>query len=298
MRAAKGEFEKRAENGTVTGQSAKLREIVDRMLAMVYPFAFTVDGRGGRFTVTLSGISVAFEPSFQPPDTSLERLAAAIEARIAFERASAMLAAAGNDGGLLPLWLVTGSSVLAAWLDWSRSGTVFRRRLALSDAPGLAPVAGVLDRPMRRSLGQPAAKIRVRSGLAIADRIELPARVPCTATFAPAARIRIEGGTVPETVVAAFARDRERNGPVRAADVIDHLFLAAADLKLAGIRNEGDTAVLEIESVWGPLAAVPPAAWAVLPRDADLSCPWRPTLSEITALYTLVDAGRAHRRSA
>ncbi len=264
------------------------------MLAMIEPAAWHINGSDDIFDVALGGSRIAFSTS-GPVGASLERLATAIEARMSFERVRAMLAATGTEGGPLPLWLVTGSSVLAAWLDWSRSETVFRRRLVLSDEPGLAPVSGILDRPMRRSLGQAAARIRVRNGLAIAERIELPGRLRCTASFAQQARIRIEESTLPETMIMALTDEPGRNDRRNAADVVDHPFIAAADLKLAGIRNEGGAIVVEVESKWGPLAPVPEAAWQAVPRDADPTCPWRPTADEVRALYALVDDGRRYR---
>lgn len=278
----------------MTENSAWLRKIVVGMLAMIEPAAWRIEGSDDIFDVALGGMRIAFAAS-GPAGASLERLASAIEARMAFERARAMLAATGTESEALPLWLVTGSSVLAAWLDWSRSETVFRRRLALSGEPGLAPVSGTLDRPMRRSLGQAAARIRVRSGFAIAERIELPDRLRCTASFAKEARIRIEGGPLPETIVVALTDEPRRNDRRRAADIVDHPFIAAADLRLAGIRNEGDAIVMEMESSWGPLAPVPKAAWQAVPNDADPTCPWSPTAREVRALYALVDEGRRYR---
>lgn len=227
-------------------------------------------------------------------DQQFEQFAAAIERCIAYDRAQAMLDGVGAAVPPLPLWLVTGSSVLAAWLAWSHSEAVFRKRLTLSDAPGAAPVSGNFERRARHALGHTPAKIRVRNGLAVAERIELPGRLRCTATFGREARIRIDGGPPPETIITALAEDPFRRDRRRVADVVDHPFFNSSDLRLADIRNDANTVVLDVESKWGPLAPVPEDAWRAVPQDADASCPWRATSSEVAKLYGLVDAGRHH----
>lgn len=264
------------------------------MLAMVQPARYRVDDENGSFCVLIGGVATDFGDMATSADQQLEQLAAGIERCIAYDRAQQMLVAADVAVKPLPLWLVTGSSVLGAWLSWSRTEVVFRRRLMLSDRPGAAPISGTFERRARLALGHTPAKIRVRNGLAVAERIELPGRLQCTATVGQKARIRIDGGPLPETIITALAEDPFRHDRRRVAQVVDHPFFNSSDLRLADIRNDGNTVVLDIESQWGPLAPVPLRAWDVVPQDADASCPWRATSSEVAKLYGLVDAGRRH----
>ncbi len=273
-----------------------LREIVDRMLGMVHPARYRTAGGAAGLDVTIGGVAIRFNTADKAFDRPFERLASAIEGCIAFERAQTMRAATGNTDGPPPLWLVAGSSVLAAWLSWSRNETALRRKLVLSDQAD-APVNGYLARPTRLALGQGAIKIRVRSGLAVAERIELAGLSRCIMTLGRDARICIEGSPLPETVISALGEDLLRNDRRCMSEIVDHPFFTATDLKLAGIRNDGNAVVLDVESHWGPLMAVPEPAWRAIPRDADPTCPWRATGQEIAALYDQVDTGRqlAHR---
>ena len=136
------------------------------------------------------------------------------------------------------------------------------------------------------------AKIRVRNGLAVAELIDLSGRLRCTGMFGRQARIRIDGGRLPETIITALAEDPFEPRRRRVAAVVDHPFFTSTDLRLADIRNDGDTVVVDIESYWGPLAPVPEKAWGAVPPDAEVTCLWRITRNEVADLYRLVDAGR------
>lgn len=270
-----------------------LHDLIGEMLRFVDPVTSRIEGNADGFDVTIADVTIKFVESAGPIDEQLERLATMIERSIAYTRARAMLAAVGATQGALPLWLVTGSSVLASWLGWSRTVSVFQRRLVFTDGPD-APIIGTLDRRARQNLGQVGVKIRVRHGLAVAERIELPGRVRCIAALGKEATIRIEGNPLPETLIAALQDDPRRNDRRRIAEIVDHSFFAATDLRLAGIRNDGNAAVIEVESRWEPLALVPDSAWTVVPADADPASPWRATAREVAELYRLVDIGRAH----
>lgn len=270
-----------------------LHELIGEMLHFADPATSRIESNRQGFNVAIGDTTIAFIDGGGPIDRQLERLATTIERLIAYNRAQAMLAAAGAVPGPLPLWLVTGASVLASWLSWSRTETVFRRRLALTNGPD-APVIGTLDRRARQNLGQAGVKIRVRHGLAVADKIELPGRLRCVAALGKEARIRIEGNPLPETLIAALQDDPRRKDRRRIAEIVDHPFFAANDLRLAGIRNDGNAVVINVESRWEPLAPVPDSAWAAVPPDASPVSPWRATTREVAELYRLVDAGRAH----
>lgn len=274
-----------------------LHDLIGEMLRFVDPVASRIEHNANGFEVMIGDATMMFVESAGQIDQQLERLATMIERSIAYTRARAMLAAAGTAQGALPLWLVTGSSVLASWLGWSRTDTVFQRRLVFTDGPD-APIIGTLDRRARQNLGQVGVKIRVRHGLAVADKIELPGRVRCLAALGKEATIRIEDNPLPETLIAALQDDPRRNDRRRIAEIVDHPFFAATDLRLAGIRNDANAVVIDVESRWEPLAPVPDRARAVVPPDADPVSPWRATTREVAELYRLVDAGRAHARPA
>ena len=227
------------------------------MLAMVSPDRYRIENTAGSFSVEIGGGAIDFGAATRSSDQHLEQLGAAIERCIACERAQAMLVAADALGQPLPLWLVTGSSVLSAWLSWSHTEDVFRRRLTLSDRIGAAPIFGLFDRRARQPLGHTPAKIRVRNGLAVAELIDLSGRLRCTGMFGRQARIRIDGGPLPETIITALAEDPFEPRRRRVGAVVDHPFFTSTDLRLADIRNDGDTVVVDIESQWGPLALVP-----------------------------------------
>ena len=271
----------------------QLHDIVEKMLGMLEPGQYHILGKDG-VAVEVGNAAITFNASAASIETSLEQLAAAIEAAIARTRVQAMLAAAGAIEKPLPLWLITGSSVLASWLDWSGTSAAFQKRLSLCDHAGVGPIIGIFDRRTRHSLGQTAAKIRVRNSLAIAERIELPGSVRCIATLGRQALIRIEGVRLPETLVTSFGQSRIAS-PVRlVAEVCEHPFFIASGLKLVGCRNDRNAVMIEAENHWRPLRLIPDAARAAIPNDADDTYPWRATDREIAELYRLVDQGRAN----
>ena len=264
---------------------------IERMLGMVAGARHQASSGAHGWEVVIAGVTVTLDPARPLFEHQLERLALGIEAAIAHERASAMLAAAGAQTGAVPLWLVTGSGVLARWLTWSRSEMALRRALRLSDQADVAPVVGTLDRTARVALAQTAVTIRVANGLAVAKRIELPGRRRCLMALGRTAELTIADGAMPETILAALVG--------RSLSVLgDHPFFAAADLIITAARNDCQTLVVEVTHNQGPLAPVPEPALAVVPADADPACPWRPTRREVAELYALVDALRGHGSTA
>lgn len=241
--------------------------------------------------MSIAGTDIVFDASAGALGQAFEQLAFAVEARIAFERASAMLAAVPTAGPL-PLWLVSGSDVLARWLSWSGSANALRKILCLDDTLGQAPITGNLARRARRELGQNGAKIRVRQGMAVGEQIELAERPRSVAVFGEATSVRIDAPALPETLLIAMRKKPQANALRSLLDIVEHPFIAAADLKITNARNDGAAVVFEVESHWAPLAPVPNEAWAVLPRDADPVFPWRPTPRETREHDRLVDAGR------
>jgi hypothetical protein len=107
----------------MTGPGGTPHAIVDQLLAAVDASAWRLSGSRTNFTVSIAGTNIVFDASAGALGQAFEQLAFAVEARIAFERASAMLAAVPTAGPL-PLWLVSGSDVLARWLSWSGSARV------------------------------------------------------------------------------------------------------------------------------------------------------------------------------
>ncbi|MBN8816539.1 MAG: hypothetical protein J0J06_13955 [Sphingomonas sp.] len=96
---------------------------------------------------------------------------------------------------------------------------------------------------------------------------------------------------MPETIVTALEKDPTRNDRRRAAEIIEHPFLADFDVMVEGVRNDGDDAIVKLETVWQPLAPVPEAAWASVPRGADPRFPWRATEREVADIYRLAASG-------
>ncbi|MBN2972902.1 MULTISPECIES: hypothetical protein [Sphingomonas] len=268
------------------GKREAPRALAEAMLANVDPASVTISGGGDQFAVTIAGLTIVFGDALPH---GFERLAAAIEARIAFERANAMIAAAGETG--VPLWLVSGSSVLARWLAWSRTDRALANALDLTDQAGAAPIVGRFARRARRDLGQMSVKIRVSAGQAVAEQIELSHRVRAFAVLGDKATIRLRRQHLPDTIVTALQKSSKSNDRWRAAEIVDHPFFAAHDFMVFEVRNDGDDAVLELETAWEPLRPIPKAAWAALPRGADPAFPWRPTSREITELYRLAARG-------
>lgn len=257
--------------------------------------AFSIEDAGAGFIVRIGASRIDFVHATPSAEQALERLALVIEARIAFDRAQAMLAASENSPDELPpLWLVSGSNVLSDWLVWSSTDVALHHSLVLSDCPGTAPVTAYLHRRSRRELGHGAVRIRVNGGVAVAERIELVGRMPCNIVTGHQTRIRIKGHVLPETVINAVRAGHGRNALHPLSEVVDHPFIAAGDLRIRDARNDRDTVVIDIESRQVGLAPIPIEAMAVAPRDADPVCPWRPTTRELALLYKLVDEGRRH----
>lgn len=271
----------------------RLQDIVEQMLGMLEPEQYHILTKD-RFAVEVGDETITFDASAASIETSLEQLGTTIEAAIAHTRAQAMLAAAEAVAKPLPLWLITGSSVLASWLDWSGTSAAFQKRLRLCDHADAGPIIGSFDRRTRQSVGQTAAKVRVRNSLAIAERVELPGPVRCTATLGQQARFRIENVKLPETLVTSLGQSRSASKVRLVAEVCEHPFFVASGLKLVGCSNDRNAVIIEAENHWRPLRPIPDAARAVIPSDADAAYPWRATRREIAELYQLVDHGRAN----
>lgn len=271
-----------------------MRHVIDQMLAIIDCGLWSLDGGEQRFAVTIAKTRIDFDTEVPSTGLALERLACAVEAAITAERARQMLALAEAANEPLPLWLVSGSDMLAKWLVWAGTGNALRKVLALSDAVGTAPVAGYLNRRARRDLGQGGAKIRVRGGMAVAERIELSDAPRCTAILGERAMIRIEQHRLPDTLITALQRDARSNTPRPLGGVVSHPFFTAANLGITGIANDGPAVVFEVGSHWAPLAPVPAAALAAIPADADPAFPWRATVSERRRIDGLVKEAR-HR---
>ncbi len=274
-----------------------MRDLVDRMLTMIDRGSWSAEGDDLRFGITIAQARIDFDTMTPTIGLAFERLAAAIEATIAAERARRMIEVAGVTSQPPPLWLVSGSDILARWLVWAGASNALRKVLALTDQVGLAPVSGDLDRRARRELGQGGAKIRVRGGMAIAERIELSNQPRCVANLGEKALIRIEAHQLPDTLIVGLQQDARVNALRPLAEVISHPFFTAADLRITGVANEGSAVVFEVERRWAPLEPVPDAALAVLPADADPVFPWRATVSERRRLDGLVEEAR-HRVAA
>ena len=274
-----------------------MRDLVDRMLTMIDRGSWSAAGGDLRFGITVAHARIDFETI--PPTAGLgfERWAGAGAAPIAAVRARRMIEVAGVTSQSPPLWLVSGSDILAQWLVWAGASNALRKVLVLTEQVGLAPVAGDLDRRARRELGQGGAKIRVRGGMAIAERIELSDRPRCVANLGEKALIRIEAHQLPDTLIVGLQQDARVNALRPLAEVISHPFFTAADLRITGVANEGSAVVFEVERRWAPLEVVPDAALAVLPADADPVFPWRATVSERRRLDGLVEEAR-HRVAA
>lgn len=269
-----------------------LRDLVQQMLGMVQRDKYVLRERAGEMTVKIAGETILLAYPDRHAPMKLEQLAMALEGCIAFDRAGAMLRAAGAEADPIPLWLITGSSVLATWLQWSGNETMFRKRLALIDKYGMAPVFGSVERRARRELGHANVKIRVRCGLAVAEHIELPGKVPCAGQFGNQATVRIEGVQLPETMMTAIAAAADSRRPRRGFEVLDHPFFSDHELTITGVRIQDSATVIEIDHQWGPLQPVPQSALDALPVDFDAVHPFRPIASELKQLYAFVDAGR------
>lgn len=274
-----------------------MRDLVDQLVAMADRRSWSIDGNDEAFCVRIAEAQIAFDRGCQDVELAFERLAEAIEATIAVERARGMVQAAAMASHPVPLWLVSGPTVLASWLHWAGTRNALRKVLNMTDAVGLAPVAGYLDRRARRELGQGGVRIRVRGGMAVAERIQLSDRPRCVATIGERAFIRIEDHRLPDTLIAGLQPGAASNARRKLAEVVSHPFFAAADLAIAGIVQEGAALVFEVYHHWTPLEPVPEAARSVLPPDADPVFPWRATAGERRRLEGLVEEAR-HRVAA
>ncbi|RYY28399.1 MAG: hypothetical protein EOP62_04185 [Sphingomonadales bacterium] len=262
------------------------RAVAEAMVAMIEAQSVRLVGESDRFTITIAGTTIRLDDG---ETHAFEKLASAIEARISYERATAMVAAAGETG--IPLWLVVGPDMLGKWLAWSRTTQALVKVLSLTDRSDAAPVVGDLARRARRGLGQMAAKIRVRAGQAVAERIEFSHRVPATAVLGRRAIIRIAHQNVPDTLLIAL-KDPTRNERRQLAELVDHPFAAGYAFTVADVRREQDGIAIEVETAWGPLAPIPEKAWTAVPQDADPAFPWRPTAREVAELYGLAARGQ------
>ena len=115
-----------------------------------------------------------------------------------------------------------------------------------------------------------SVKIRVSAGQAVAEQIELSHRVRAFAVLGDKATIRLRRQHLPDTIVTALQKSSKSNDRWRAAEIVDHPFFAAHDFMVFEVRNDGDDAVLELETAWEPLRPIPKAAWAALPRGEQM----------------------------
>ena len=274
-----------------------MRDLVDQMLTGIDRKAWSIDGSEQRFGVTIAGARIEFDTTILTASLAFEQLASLVEAAISTARVRDMIDAAGMTSQPLPLWLVRGSDVLSKWLVWAGAGNALRKVLTLTDEAAVAPVAGYLDRRARRELGQGGARIRVRGGIATAERIELSDHPRSIVILGQSARVRIERHKLPDTVLMALQQVEGQNALRPLADVISHPFFASADLEMTAILSEGTSLVFEVESRQVPLEPIPAAAWSVLPADADPASPWRATTGERRRLDGLVEEAR-HRLAA
>ena len=270
----------------MTSRRHRVATLVEAMLGLLDAHAPTLSPAHG-LTVRLGGATIAFQDGAVHP---FERLAAAIEARLAYERATAMCVAAGVTA--TPLWLVSGPDTLAKWLDWSKLAGKLAATLSLTDAAGAAPVAGRLIRRSRQDLGQMAARIRVFGGEAVAESVEFSHAVRAHGRFGRTSRITIARHRLPDTLLTALARDHGVNATRTASALVGHPFFQAHDFP-AELHQTDDAVVIELGSASGPLAAIPPAARSAVPADADPAVPWRPTRGERASLYALARSGEA-----
>lgn len=274
---------------------AAISDIVDRMLMMVEPAGYSIERTARSSTVRIAELECLFGDERPDLSNELGKLGLAIEARIAFERASAMLKAAHDPDEPLPLWLASGPAMLAHWIQWSRTENALRRELELFDAVLAAPVAGGLERRARRGLGQGGAQIVVRFGRASAKRIELADKPRIIAKLGDTSQIIVSRQNLPERdILAMNDGSLSPNERLRLANVINHPFFDAADFPIVRARNWGVDLMLEVETVQQPLQPVPAAARAVVPRDADPTALWSATISETRALNALIAEGRRH----
>ena len=264
------------------------RAIAEAMLVLFGLDGVIVTGDRNQFAVTIGDTTINFG---EGPAHPFERLASAIESQVAFERASAMVTAAGQSG--TPLWLVAGPVMMGDWLAWSGTDAVLSKKIALTNQMNAAPVTGELARRARRDLGQMSMRIRVCAGQAVAERIELSHKVSAIATLGDRALITVARHHLPETVILALKKNEKTNDRWRVSEIVEHPFFAAHDFMVTDVRNDGNDVIVELETSWRPLVPIPKSAWSAVLRDADLAFPWRPTNREVVELYAL--AGRGER---
>lgn len=270
----------------MSGSCDSPHAIFEAMLVMGGVKNAQVSGDRDRFAVKIGEEIIVFS-SKQPH--AFEQLATVLEAQIAYQRAMAMVAAAGEMGA--PLWLVAGSDMLGKWLAWSRIDRPLAKVLSLTDRADAAPVIGRLARRSRRELGQMSAKIRVSGGQAVAERIELSHQVPIIATLGDRAVIRVQHHHLPETVLSAMLESPGSNGRWRASEIVSHPFFETHDFIVAHVANDGHEVVIELETTWAPLAPIPKAALTAVPCGANPAFPWRATNREVAELYGLASRG-------
>lgn len=271
-----------------------VRDLIAQILAPLDKGSWRIKEHDSALVVTIGEMWIAFDRADRDIALSFEKLADVVGATLAFRRAQQMIGATGVVSKPVPLWLVSGSGVLANWLHWAGASNALRKVLSLTANPGVAPVSGYLDRRARRELGQGGARVRVRGGLAVAERIELSDRPRCVAMLGERALIRIEDHRLPETMVAGLQEREGSNTRRRLAEVVSHPFFAAADLVVAGVTQDRSAVVFEVDHHWTPLEPVPAAALEAVPKDFDPAFPWRATASERRRLNGLVEEAR-HR---
>lgn len=243
-------------------------------------------GSRNAFAVTIGGSRIAVDPLNRH---AFETLAVAIEARIAFERATTMIAATGEPG--VPLWLVAGPAVFRDWLVWSKTSGALAKTLVLNDRVGAAPVCGDFVRRARRQRSQTLSRVRIRAGEAVAERIELSCDLPVIAELGHRSMIRVAKTNLAETVIAAVAGTQGQTGRRRVSEILDLPFFTQHDFNVIDLRNDGTDLCIEIASEWVSLAPVPAIARACVPTDADPVFLWRATQSEIIELDGLAASG-------
>lgn len=221
----------------------------------------------------------------------LERIGAAMMAAIARRRSIDMLAAAGAGEGPPPLWLVSGSTVLEAWLRWSRAGP--RLAAALRLAPGLdgAPVSGDLRLRGRRRGWQGPARLTVRRGTA-GGRVVLRHDPGCAISFTPGATVSLRDVGLPATSVARAQAELDAGRRVPVRDLVSQPFLDFAGLDLRSLDEVDGGVEVGLAAGRTTLAPVPAAAMAAVPPGADPTAPWQPMAAEVAELDRLADAGR------
>ncbi len=272
----------------------RMHDLIAQILAPLDRRSWTIQRRDDAEKVTIGDTRITFDRADRDIGLAFEKLADVVGATIAMRRAQQMIEAAGVASKPVPLWLLSGSDILAHWLQWAGARNALRKVLNLTDDLRLTPVSGYLDRRARRELGQGGARIRVRGGMAVAERIELSDQPRCVAMIGERALFRIEDHRLPDTMIAGLQECEGSNAQRRLTEVVSHPFFAAAEMSVVSIIQDGSAIVVEVDHHWTPLEPVPEAALDVLPGDFDPAFPWRATTSERRRLDGLVMEAR-HR---